>query len=297
MTLWRIHIRPGAGDDEHSFSVCLKKNILGVGWQVACEEGEKLTWDEYWRRSETTHSGSSWRGNLTRIGIDMRQGDLVWTRDTRGLYYLARVTSKWKYLNTNENRKDDIVNVRSVRMFEVGLETHVPGKIVATFRARMTVQRIADSTIEQYSEFLYNKLSGTQVYNPKTEAYDIFSLLSAEDCEDIIYVYLQTKGYVVFPSRRKADTMSYEYVLRKRRDGHEAIVQVKTGDTPINLDAYRYSATKVYLFSPKERYEGKGAQNVTALKRRTIIRFMERNGHILPQSVNNWMEMLEGGLR
>lgn len=45
---------------------------------------------------------------------------------------------------------------------------------------------------------------------------------------------LQVQGWVVIPNSRKADTMGFEYVLINRASHAQAVVQVKTGETPLD---------------------------------------------------------------
>jgi hypothetical protein len=95
MYLFRIHIRPqgGSADMPTTFAYCLKNGILGVGWRTNSNRITK-NWDEYFNEASQTH------GNLQvckYISKWVSEGDLVWTRDAVGQYYLARVTSGWEY--------------------------------------------------------------------------------------------------------------------------------------------------------------------------------------------------------
>jgi len=63
----------------------------------------------------------------------------------------------------------------------------------------------------------------------------------------VIFLFLQTEGWYVVPNSRKGDTMSFEYLVVDPRDGRIAGVQVKTGNTPINVSAYSNFPHKVFL--------------------------------------------------
>jgi hypothetical protein len=61
----------------------------------------------------------------------------------------------------------DVVNIRPVEIKEVGISTHVPGKVIACFVPNRSVQRINDSTALAYSEQLWSKLNG-QTVSPRS---------------------------------------------------------------------------------------------------------------------------------
>jgi hypothetical protein len=210
------------------------------------------------------------------------------------MYFLARVGGPWSHRDRPTNRDADIVNIRPVEMFKVGDVSEVPGKVVACFRPSLTFQRIADPTVEQYSHFLFNRLAGRNVFPTRKDTYDVFSLLDDQDCEDLIWVYLQMSGFVVFPARRRQDTPTYEYVARHRKDGTKAMVQVKTGNVPLNLEGDWPKDYKVYLFSPNENYYGKCPANVTPIRRMEILSFMKANREFLPSAISNWIDIARG---
>jgi hypothetical protein len=229
------------------------------------------------------------------LAEEMREGDLIWTR-AKGTYYLARVLGPWRYESRRENQDADIVNVRPVQLLKVGTEADVPGKVVADFRAAQTLRRIRDTTVANFSKHLFNKKTGTRTYSIDVAPNcDVFSLLSDGDCEDVIYVYLQARGYIVFPSRRRRDLQAYEYVLVHKKTKREAIAQVKTGNAAIPVDAasWQQPVSEVYVFNPNECYLGKPGRKVVALRRRTIKRFMERHKDWLPPAVKTWMEIAQ----
>jgi hypothetical protein len=147
--------------------------------------------------------------------------------------------------------------------------------------------------VKTYSEYLFNRLTATKTYKVERSRPDLFSLLDDQDCEDIVYVYLQTRGYIVFPSRRRPDTPAYEYVLVHKAKGYEAIAQVRTGDVeiPVDLASWPQPVSRVYVFSPNEKYKGKPAKKVRLLTRRTVTAFMRSHRRLLPPTVRMWMEI------
>ena len=168
-----------------TFNYCLKNGILGVGWRTKSNRNTK-NWDEYFNEAFQIH------GNLPRckyIKEWVSEGDLVWTRDAVGQYYLARVISGWEYWISQEaiDQDIDIANIFRVVLKPVDIDA-VPGKVVACFRSPMAIQEVADKKAHEYSKYLWNKLSNKQVYQiDKSEFSDIFMMLDDEETEDLYY--------------------------------------------------------------------------------------------------------------
>jgi hypothetical protein len=120
------------------------------------------------------------------LADEIKLRDLMWTRDEHHVYYLARVLRPWSYIGKRENLDADIINTVGVRMIRVGVESNVPGRIIAAFRAGGTLQRIIDPTIAAFSKHLFNQLTRSSTYAAKPVRRDIFSLLSDGDCEDVV---------------------------------------------------------------------------------------------------------------
>ena len=104
--LFRIHVRPHGGNTDMytTFQYCLANGVLGVGWRVD-EINETTDWEVYERLAATWHDSIQ---QPRYIYGNIKQGDLVWTRDPDGKYFLARIKSGWEYWTTPEGREMDI---------------------------------------------------------------------------------------------------------------------------------------------------------------------------------------------
>ena len=210
MYVYRIHIRPtgGSADKKTIFEYCLKNRVLGVGWRIPDSNIISIKdWDEYLEKASKIHDNLNTCQYIQRW---VTEGDLVWTRDPAGQYYLARVVSGWEYWTSQEgiDHDIDIANVFRCDIRKVEELDAVPGKVIACFRAPRSIQEIADKTAIAYSKFLWSKLSGKQIYEVSKDEYsDIFMLLDAEETENVVFMYLQNKGWYVVPHSRKNDTM------------------------------------------------------------------------------------------
>ena len=281
-----------------SFAYCLKEQVLGVGWQVPTRS-KTLSWEAYEKAAGKTYGGLGAISRVRYLHDHVKSKDLIWTRDTRGSYYLAKVLGTrnqrsdipWLYLDTPEGRHADIVNVVRCRILAVPLADDVTGKIVACFRPSRVIQPIRDETTILYSQLLWNQMTGSEEYKlPQLERCDVFSFIDAETTEDVIFIYLQYKGWIVVPNSRKADTMGYEFVAIHKKTLERAVVQVKSGHTHLAADGWGDSAEKVFLFQTHRLYTGIPSPNVTLIEPSTIEKFMTSQIAIMPNAVKRWVD-------
>ena len=271
-----------------------------MGWGIPETETPIRSWGEYIEAAEK-HYGYSELSNVRYMKNNLRENDLVWTRDTDGLYYLARVLSPWEYLANEESIRADIVNFFRSEIHRLDVD-EVPGKVVACFRPPKTIQAIRDHTVSAYSKLLWNHHSGSQHY--PTEDWtitDIYAFLDDKTTEDAVAIFLQMKGWLMLPESRKADTMSYEYILIHRESKERAVVQVKTGDTELNRDEWSGIASRLrgsggvaraILFQSYGEYTGSEHRNVDCIDPEDLRVFLIRNRNILPRSIGHWVDFV-----
>ena len=299
MYVYRIHIKPSGGraDRQTTFQYCLDNRLLGVGWRVNTLINTR-NWDEYYEEASRIY-GDNRLGICKYIHTWVGERDLVWTRDPTGQYYLAYVKSGWEYWTSQEgiDRDIDIANVFRCVFQKVDLDV-VPGKVVACFRPSRAIQkidgeRIDGERVKAYSQYLWNMLSGEQVYEvEKSEFLDIFMMLDDEETEDLLFLYLQSEGWYVVPNSRKGDTMSFEFFVTNPKNGEKATTQVKTGEAVLNVDDYSHYTHKVFLFQSNERYKGTDSENVICVRREELLTFLEERTALFPRSFQIKLEMV-----
>lgn len=117
----------------------------------------------------------------------MEIGDLCWTRDWDGNYYLGKITGEWEYRSTQEHMDADIINVRPCHWYPIGALDLVPGKVLNSFRGGSAVQAVDDNIVKTYSKFMYNKRSNSHEYDLRDENnLNLFDLIAPDNCEDIV---------------------------------------------------------------------------------------------------------------
>ena len=138
----------------------------------------------------------------------MKSGDLCWTRDKSNCYWLGRIIGPWEYRKGARYLKADIVNLRKCEWVKIGLEDEVAGKLVCSFIPRATLQHITNPSLVNFSKLKFNQLA-RETYALSSGPLDVFELLSADELEDVILLFLQERGYYLIPSSRRNSTAHY----------------------------------------------------------------------------------------
>ena len=108
-------------------------------------------------------------------------------------------------------------------------------------------------------------------------------LLDDEETEDLVFLYLQSRGWYVVPNSRKGDTMSFEYLVVNSKTGQKALTQVKTGNVVIDKDQYVQYPQKIFLFQSNDLFSGVGSQSVVSISRAELLDFLNESLSWLPK--------------
>lgn len=290
--LHRMYLKT-AGDRSAVERTCLDGSILGLGWGYRWRKQappKVVTWDKYISWAEGQWSGRD-TGNVRRFHD--AEG-LVWTRTVDGIYYLAKFSGEWEYRRGEPYDGLDLNNVRPARIEQVGNETEVPGAVVRLFsRQGQAICKVGSGTAARYSALIWAAKTGERYeWAPSIEQV-LCSLLSPYDVQDLVAAYLQAeRGWLLFPSRLSDSTAAYEYVLRDPATGQSYAVQVKTGDSAINLKqlAQTEDLKGWVVFSTTHAYTGRKPRNVEKLDPNELRRFMTDRRSALPPIVDTWVQ-------
>lgn len=283
--VWRVHL---ASDGVDPRQFCVERGIVGVGWPI--EHEGPVDWVTYQRlgRDQYQREGRGWATALNAIGVRMQVGDLCWSRDLEGRYYLGRITSDWRYENSAEHREADIVNVRSVIWNRIGAADKVPGSILRHFIRGPAIRNIPDVTTVAATMRIFNETTGTITYSPNLESADLLQLLSPADTENLVALYLQSeRHFLLVPRTADASAPKYEFTLL-RKDGFRAAVQVKSGGESIDVSAYAAVAQEFdefILFASSARYVGNASPPVSCLAPAIVRAYAMSNANILPMAI------------
>ena len=252
--VWRLHTKPKLSKknklEDKVTNELIRRKIVAIGWtlrediyneltnedKIKVEENEKSIKNDFEKYKEIIEKNSyktirdnkrkfffgKVNPNLIRLN-NLKKDDLIWIR-SKGIYYLGRVTEKSHYLYAyRDSKKDsDILKLGISNQFtgiewhEIGTESEIPGRILIAFYQREALIEIDEKFVVDISQILYNKKDNyykisNKLGNNKTNFY---SLLSPNDCEDLLYFYLYHKfKYIVIPSTNKINTQNYEFVM------------------------------------------------------------------------------------
>lgn len=301
MTIWRLHIRPGGVITRtEAIDFCIKNNIIAIGWPFKKEisnlqEAIKIAEKEW--PDDLRAFKSAFTAFMTNIAID----DLVWFRNLEGKYYLARVISNFKQMNSPEAFHAHCTNARSVEIKEIG--TQVAGGLKNQFIRGTTIHKIKNETLIDYTKLIAAKKfpNKFQYDSSNVRSFeDIFSLLDPFDLEDVIGLYLEAeKSFCIIPSSRGnlSNTPFYEFELWKPSDRSFAYLQVKTGDqNKLDLSAYRNFKEEIYVFSTAGYLnEGviDGHSNIHIIGKDQLIAFLQKYDNSLPKNISCWLEFIK----
>lgn len=294
MPLWRLNIKTSAREGYDPREYCIANNLAGIGWGVHSEDGNPpRNFEHYLELGQKTYyddGDKGWWPAVNAIGNRISEGDLCWTRNRNGVYYLGRVMGPWTYLHGEEADNFDVHCVRKCRWFRVGLLDAVPGAVERSFAPARTIQAINDQTIEAYSHYVYTRLAGeTATEVPFSN--DIFTLLSPLEHEDLAALYLQTeRNYAIVPSTVKSSTAAYEWVMLNRATGEKAVLQVKSGAAQISVSDLGQIPSRVFVVAADGAINGELPGNVTCITRGELLEFACRRREIMPDRVRRYME-------
>ncbi len=299
--MWRTKLRSGldhvAPEDQESH--CFDKDKIGIGWG---REGwrDGMPFEELSRRVERVDSGGWGRRaakTINRFANEAQVNELIWVRDLHGLFRVCQIRGKWKFENSDTARKVDIHQVRPVAWAKPHFTSfEVPGAVVRAFSGRQSsFQRIWSEDARAYAVELWNDSHGFgPKRRPKMDA-DPLTLLDPIDLEDLLYVWFQYElGYLVVPGERSPSTPKYEWILVHRDTGKTAVVQVKSGDQEVDVEALHKTAldmrAKAFVFSSEDRYSQRNRRGVEYILPEKLRAFAADRPDLLPERVCHWFE-------
>lgn len=291
--LWRINISPAARDGADPRAFCFGRGIVGFGWPVEANTAN-LSWTQYEELATELYYNADdhgWWPAANALYNRMRIGDLVWSRDWYGVYYIGRVCGEWQYSDDIEHQRVDIFNFRACEWYRVGLADRVPGAVRNSFSRGRVLQVVNAPSALIYSAKVFDRLAGRNEYRDLAfdGKHDLFELISSSALEDLVGLYLQSIGYSIVPSTCHRTSAAYEFVLRHRESGEPATLQVKSGGQTLNRDDYQSLPGTVFLFAVCEVYTGQEHSSIRTISRAVLEDFAKENQETLPETISVWL--------
>ena len=291
--VWRLHTKPKVSVknklETKVANELIKRKIVAIGWTLRediyneltatgkneLEEDEKSIKDDFekYKKIIEKNNYETIKGekksffygkvnpNLIRLN-NLKKDDLIWIR-SKGKYHLGRVTEKSHYLYAyrDSQKNSDILKLginnqfTDIDLCEVGSESDIPGRILIAFYQKGTLIEIDEESALNISQIIYNKKDNYYKISNKLEnnKTNFYSLLSPNDCEDLLYFYLYHKfKYIVIPSTNKINTQNYEFIMLNSNNRDEKIyIQVKNGEVNIEINNYKNFRGEIYLLTTR----------------------------------------------
>ena len=291
--VWRLHTKPKVSVknklETKVANELIRRKIVAIGWTLRediyneltatgkneLEEDEKSIKDDFekYKKIIEKNNYETIKGekksffygkvnpNLIRLN-NLKKDDLIWIR-SKGKYHLGRVTEKSHYLYAyrDSQKNSDILKLGINNQFtdidwcEVGSESDIPGRILIAFYQKGTLIEIDEESALNISQIIYNKKDNYYKISNKLEnnKTNFYSLLSPNDCEDLLYFYLYHKfKYIVIPSTNKINTQNYEFIMLNSNNRDEKIyIQVKNGEVNIEINNYKNFRGEIYLLTTR----------------------------------------------
>ena len=303
VNVYRIHLKTSTKvEREELIKYCLNKKSpkIAIGWSYlhTINPNMKSGYDlsEAFKRDENGKANRSldWFARL-------KLNDLVWTRDLNGNYYLCRVLEEPKAEFSEEL---DIGATASIELIKI--DTSVSGGIISRFTKPKspTIEPIVNSkSCIEYSKYVYNKLTNSS-YRYETNPmfkFDLIDMLPPMDMEELVLDYIQIKHDYYLSKNSVAPlstTVKIECEFFPRKQGEKpAVCQVSykgNGEkfTSEYYQPYIDDGKRVFLFFAKHEYD-EPREGITYITKRELVEFARQYKHVLPPSIQYWIEMCE----
>ena len=302
-----MNLYPGGNTKTDTpFDLCKNAGILAIGWSKVNRSVRTHSPDVYAKSAERIiprvypeggRELKKWRG---QFGILSRveKGDLVWTKRSRGQYYLNRILdTRVTLLYGDEYQLNDFGSGRRCEWNEVPDDLDVPAEVKRNTRGTIHAVKDPKGTACTTSEQLYNEFRGRDIYRPKKFEGDLFDFLAPQDVEDLVGLFLQVrKKLLIIPSTSKQSMSPVEFLMIDGGSGEEFGVQVKTGNQIINLSDYATSPRKNYFFQAKPRIPTKSDEKTIFIEREELIQFAKEEPNKLPRGIRRRVKSLYGSV-
>lgn len=316
----RINLKTNADDRKALIDYCLNepKQYVAIGWSDVYKWNPEISdYKTYYHIVEESVRKSHGRLNhALNLLWFVEEGDLFWTRDLDGYYWICRAISGPLTLTqagikmpvTEEGNSLDIGAVVPVKAYRYGIT--VPGAIKASFnRAQGGIaEEIRGKLIPEYSQYIYNRLSHSETYQLSLEelrqksSENIIDNLPDFELEELVISYLQIRyNYYLLSNSiaNKSTTIKIEGELRSRdpKNPGKAVVQVKGPKIKETLSGnnfkdYLDKGYVVFLYAD-QHCDACGLDSMRIIEKKDLQDFYKQYKTVLPESITD-MENLFG---
>ena len=288
MTFYRVKLFTDRETHKDDKEYCLNKEhpLIGIGWG----DEQCLDINDYMSKiaPENELRDKNFRAPY-RCMCNMTNGDYIWTKIDGLNYALGKIQGDL-FINTDRPRMGA---VRVCEWKNIDFDD-VPGKITNYFvgGGRTLVEMNISKSLEEYCKWLYCGKKGI------VKDINLNDLIHYDDLEDLLGLYLQSKGYYIYPSTNKLAAKSIEYELIHKDTGKRACVQCKTGDDIVGDEIFDlFKDYEIFISTTldksyenySKREDGKG---VTTVYTDILWEWAFSNKNLLPKRIQNYINII-----
>jgi hypothetical protein len=299
-TIWRTKMRSLKPSVNHKIQAAhnFDHGIVGIGWGVEELPSGASLQEVFARIGSQPGWTKSAVYTVRRFAEDAEVGDYVWTRDPQGRFRLGRITGPYRYENSELAALTDTHQVRDCEWSDQPLgDLEVPGGVIRGFVGTSTsFSRLLDKGARTYTAWLWEKLHGRAPAPLSFTYLEVLQQLEPYDLEDLVYAWMQVvKGYLALPKARRTDTPAYEWTMLSRETFTSAIVQVKSGNTAVDMEALAAAApsdeTVIFACSATGQFSGDPSRKIHGILPADLVTFVREHERLLPPRVRTWFEL------
>jgi hypothetical protein len=315
-SVYAMKLQPGGAEEStNPYEFCRNEGVIGVGWKPGDETYETV--DEVHqafkrrmdRRSEdefnTEEILSDGRMNaaLRYIFKEMDIGDYVWVNEGNE-FALCRVDGTWEVAsNLSDDRREryqrrDVQNFRPVDWVDVPYSL-IPGFVRRRFSLPFGTATEMDQGINEDSKQILHSLHSQKDFDSdntldqetisekieQAETDQIFNILGPRETQEIVFNYLQAKGWRIDFSSTGDSQATIECEMRREKGGDSVLgyLQVKTGAASVDPENYtRYADAGQMIFFVQSGVDVKDQENMSSIRPETIHEYIVSDINFLP---------------
>lgn len=294
--LWRNrHHRPDVDESLNTVAFAVEKGIVGVGWPVEVDAGESLSWEDYETRAQQAGypQKDAWVRSLTAIHEHMNEGDLCYSRDEAGRFYLGRISGSWRYASDPEFKRHALVNVRDCEWYRISdPEETVPPELMESFGRGAVLQRVQDPRLLAYSQRLFEVLADREIYEIELP-YTMDEWFNDEDLKDLVAVYLQAdENQVLLPSTIDQPHFKLDGITVNRTSARRTLYQIQHDEVRLSREAYSDEERRMVYLRRDDEAPGYLYDHVQVLELEDLMLVFDVYWDLLPRRIQIIAETL-----
>lgn len=306
--VYRMRINPkGAKKDAKSLEFCKKEGVVGLGHEIYMDqsyesfEGVKQAHYEYEREhynnwTRFNNDDETLNHELRYILDEINEGDYVWI-NRKNKFYLCQITSDWRVAaNRSGSKRDDFIindihNYRKADWKQIEFE-NVPGFIRRQFSTNFGTLTGMPSLIDSQKRVVmqlfdgeYNREVNTDDIRKQlatTDARELMDLFGPVETEDLVLLYLQSKGWKIVGSSMSMNQAEIECEIRRGEE--TGFIQVKSGGASVDPSDFTDYTGTVFLFVGTE-LDLKSYPNISQIEPNEVTQYFSENVEEVPQEI------------